>query len=559
MKFLPEHKSKEVLEKYGIKTARCIFVDDEDAAVNAAREIGYPVVMKIVSDEIIHKSQAGGVLLNLRSDDEVRKGFRRLMAMDSVYGVTVQPMLEKGIEVIVGVIENEQFGSVIMFGLGGIFVEVFRDVSFRLIPITKRDAMEMIGEIRGHRIIKNNEMVAELLVKISEVAIKENIVEMDLNPIFVYENDYAVVDARMWVGKRREFEKKVKEIGDLINPKSVAVIGASANPLKVGNAALKSLLVNPKIKVYPVNPKLDEINGIKVYPSVKEIPNKIDLAIVAVPAEKVVSAVKDASSKVKNFVIISSGFREAEYREGEILQNELTEIVKNKNIRIIGPNTFGIVNVVGKINASFTPLFGNLKPGKVALVSQSGGICHYVIHTHPDLGFSYILQLGNRCDVDFPDVLRFLSEDEHTKIVTLYIEGIDDGRGLYREAKKLSEVKPVIAYKAGKSKLADKASKSHTGSLAGDYLIYKGALRQAGVIVTNSIIEMMDLAKALSMFPKVYVGDLALITIQAGLGITSLDIIDSYDVKIAKFNEVTLEKLHTLLPVSYTHLTLPTN
>jgi acyl-CoA synthetase (NDP forming) len=203
--FLPEHLSKELLEKYRIKTARCIFAENEDAAVEAARKIGFPVVMKVVSADIVHKSDVGGVLLDIESEEEVRESFRRLMKISKAEGVNVQPMLEKGIEVIAGIMKDEQFDRVIMFGLGGIFVEVYQDVSFRILPITKRDAEEMIKEIKGYRILSGYrgfkgdvKSLVELLVKISEMAEKEKIREMDLNPIFVYEEGYAVADARIW-------------------------------------------------------------------------------------------------------------------------------------------------------------------------------------------------------------------------------------------------------------------------------------------------------------------------------------------------------------------------
>ncbi len=202
--FLPEHLSKELLEEYGIRTARCIFAEDEDEAVEAANSIGFPVVMKVASREIIHKSDVGGVLLDIKSEEGVRESFNRLMKIPKAEGVNVQPMLEKGIEVIAGIMQDEQFGKVVMFGLGGIFVEIYRDVSFRILPITERDADEMIKEIKGYKILAGYrrfkgdiKSLTELLVRISEMAEREKIVEMDLNPIFVYEEGYAVADVRI--------------------------------------------------------------------------------------------------------------------------------------------------------------------------------------------------------------------------------------------------------------------------------------------------------------------------------------------------------------------------
>jgi acyl-CoA synthetase (NDP forming) len=339
-------------------------------------------------------------------------------------------------------------------------------------------------------------------------------------------------------------------LGEVLNPKYVAVVGASSNPVKVGNSVLKSLTSNSKLKVYPVNPKISEIDGLKVYPSISAIPSKIDLTVVAVPRDKVVPAVKESVDKgAKGIVIISSGFKEAEDSEGFVLQKTLTNICRESGVRIFGPNIFGFVNVVSNVNASFTPMFSKLKKGSVAVVSQSGGICHYLMHNYiEDLGFSYIIHVGNRCDVDFPEVLEFLKDDPYTKVVTLYIEGVDDARKLYQAVFKTAKSKPVIVLKAGKSTIADKASKSHTGSLSGNYQLYRCVLKQAGAIVVDSPTELLDLAKALTLIRKLKPGGVAIIAIQAGLGFMALDIIEEAGGIIAHFSPETLRILHEILP-----------
>jgi len=339
-------------------------------------------------------------------------------------------------------------------------------------------------------------------------------------------------------------------VREVLNPKSVAVVGASSNPIKVGNSVLKSLTNNPNLKVYPVNPKLSKIDGLKVYSSISAISFPIDLTVIAVPRDKVIPAVKESVSKgAKGIVIISSGFREADDPRGSLLQNELTKICKETGVRIFGPNIFGFANLVSNVNASFTPMFSKLKKGHVAVVSQSGGICHYLMHNYiDDLGFSYIIHVGNRCDVDFPEVLKFLKKDSQTKVITLYIEGVDDARELYQTISEVTKVKPVIALKAGRSHIADKTSKSHTGSLSGNYQLYRCALRQAGAIVVDTSIELLDLAKTLTLFQKVKPGGVAIIAIQAGLGFMALDVIEEAGGIVAQFKPETLGVLHELLP-----------
>jgi acyl-CoA synthetase (NDP forming) len=377
---------------------------------------------------------------------------------------------------------------------------------------------------------------------------------MDLNPVFVYEKGYAVADARIVVGDRKaetestQNNKKIEGLKDVLSPKSIAVIGASSNPIKVGHSVLKSVTSNPEIRVYPVNPAISQIEGMKVYPSVLSLPEAVDLAIIAVPAEKVVEVVEECAERgVKGVLIISSGFREAEYEEGKKMQQKLVEIARKSNIRIIGPNTFGFVNLVAGVNASFTPMFSELRSGKIAFLSQSGGICHYLMHTCGDAGFSYIIHLGNRCDVDFADVLRYLKQDENTEVVAMYVEGVDNGRELFEAVKEVSAVKPVVIVKSGRSRVADKASVSHTGSMAGKYEVFTSAMRQAGAIIAETPTEVIEIARGLRFLGKLK-GGVAVLSIQAGMGIVASDLLEVYGGRLSEFSEETLKKIYSLLP-----------
>ncbi len=389
--------------------------------------------------------------------------------------------------------------------------------------------------------------VVDLLLKLNEIVERESIVEMDLNPVFVYEKGLVVADARIVVGERKKFDMEVGDISFFFNAESVAVVGASATPTKVGSSVLRSLMSNRNLRIYPINPKADEILGLKAYRSIETLPEVPDIAIITVPAEHVLDAVKEAAvAGVKGVVIISSGFKEAEIEEGSLREKKLREIAKKYGIRIIGPNTFGIVSVVSGINASFTPMFSEVKRGKIALVSQSGGICHYIMHNFRDLGFSYILHLGNRCDVDFPEVLRFLAKDENTDVVALYIEGTENGRGIFEELKELCRRKKVVLMKSGRSSVADKASLSHTGSMAGDYRVFVSAMKQAGAVVVETPTELIDSAMAMTRIEAK--GGVAILTIQAGLGIVAADIIETSGGRLARFGEETVKKLKSLLP-----------
>jgi len=543
--FLMEHEAKEFLEKYGIKTAKCFFVKKEEDLLEALKITGFPAVLKIASRRIPHKSDVGGVRF-VNDEKEAVKNFRELMAIDFAEGVNVQRKLEGVIEIFLGVSQNEQFGPFLALGLGGFFIEALKTYSVRLIPVSRKDVEDMLREVpnifeyRGRAF--DREAVIELALKLSEIAERENILEMDLNPVFVYEKGCIVADAKIFLGEKKSF-KRVRKI-PILNPKKIAVIGASDKPLKVGYAVIQSLRMNRNIEIYPVNPNLDEIDGIKVFKSLAELP-EVDLAVIALPAEKVVETVESLIGKAKEVLIISAGFREAEIEEGEEREKRLREL--GEKITIIGPNVFGFVNLIDEINASFTPAFSKLKRGRIALVSQSGGICHYVLHKFSDVGFSYIVHLGNRCDVDFPDVIEFLANDNNTKVVAIYVEGLENGRAFFESLKKIRESgKFAVVLKAGKSEIADRASLSHTGSVAGDYRIFKSAIIQAGAIAVETPTELIDVAILLERFGALR--SVAVATIQAGLGIVFADLLESNGGKLAKLSSKTIQKLRESLP-----------
>jgi acyl-CoA synthetase (NDP forming) len=356
---------------------------------------------------------------------------------------------------------------------------------------------------------------------------------------------------------------KLRIVGEfeyLFNPRSVALIGVSANSKKMGYHVLQSFVKSGfKGRVYPVNPGYETLSGLKVYPSLVSIPDEIDLVVVAVPQKAVFEVMEDCVRKgVKAAVVISAGFREAEIEEGEKFHEKLASIAKEGGIRIIGPNTFGMVNLRVNLNASFTPALSLIKKGEIALISQSGGVCHVIMPyaIKEGIGFSKIVGLGNRVNTDFHDMLEYLAFDEESKSVALYVEGIDDPKKLMEAAKSLTPVKPVVAYKVGRFERANKAAKSHTGSIAGRYELYIAAFKQAGIIVANDTVELVSAAKALACQPPVYGSRVAVISLVAGLGMISAEWCELKGLRLAEFTEETKRKLLKLLP-PYTIRTNP--
>ncbi len=347
-------------------------------------------------------------------------------------------------------------------------------------------------------------------------------------------------------------QRDLKGIEAIFNPRSVAVIGASDNPGKLGSHVMRSLIEGRYPgKIFPVNPGKNEIMGTKTYPSLLHISESVDLAVIILPAEQVPKTVKECAEKgVKGIVLITAGFREIEDHRGETLQKEITELASRSGISIVGPNTFGIVNLHLPLNASFTPEFSWLEKGDISLVSQSGGMSHLMafLSLQGNVGFSKIVGLGNRCNIDFAEMVKYLLYyDDQTKVIALYMEGIDFPKRLMEVAKE-NRRKPILAYKVGRSSTSDRASQFHTGSLAGKHEIYKSAFRQAGILTVGSSEELLDTAKALAMSPLPRGAQVAVLSGQAGPGMAACDVCEMEGLRIPNFSAETQRRVDELLP-----------
>ena len=347
-------------------------------------------------------------------------------------------------------------------------------------------------------------------------------------------------------------EKKWEGMEALFTPGTVAVIGASDNPGKLGSHVMRSLTDGKYPgKIFPVNPGKSEIMGIKTYPSLLQIPGPVDLSIIVLPAESVPKTVVECGEKgVKGVVLITAGFREIEDKKGEDLQTEITELASSSGIKIIGPNTFGMVNLHLPLNASFTPEFSWVDKGGISLVSQSGGMSHLIafLSLQNKVGLSKIIGLGNRCNVDFSETVEYLIRDSQTKVIALYLEGIDQPRKLMEVAERGNGEKPILAYKVGRSPTSDRASQFHTGSLAGKHEVYEGAFKQAGILTVGSSEELLDAAKALAACPLPEGNRVAVLSGQAGPGMAACDVCEMERLTIPPFSAETQKKVEELLP-----------
>jgi len=346
--------------------------------------------------------------------------------------------------------------------------------------------------------------------------------------------------------------KKAGNIKILFAPESVAVIGASDNTGKLGFHVMKSLTKGGfDGKIIPVNPGSPEIMGLKAFPSISDYDDHIDLAIVALPAKIVPLVFRECASRgVKGIVLITAGFKEIDDPAGADLHEEIAAIANGAGIPVIGPNTFGMINFHADLNASFTPEFSRLKEGAIALVSQSGGISHLLgfMAMRTDVGFSKIIGLGNRMNVDFAQMVDYLMGDPDTKVIVLYLEGIDEPRDLMETVKKYRSQKPIIAYKTGSAVVGDQASLSHTGSMAGRHEVYTGAFSQAGILSIDNSETLLDTAKAMAACPIPDGPGIAVLSGQAGPGLAACDVCETNDLMIVNFSEQTQQKINEYLP-----------
>ena len=337
----------------------------------------------------------------------------------------------------------------------------------------------------------------------------------------------------------------------LFAPKSIAVIGASNRQGSVGKAVFTNILLNEYAgTVYPVNPKDHSISGVRSYPTVQDLPESVDVAVVVVPAAVVPAVTEECGKKgVKGLIIISAGFKEVG-QDGAALERQVISLAQKYSMRMVGPNCLGTINTDPEVrlNASFAsqmPL-----EGSIAFASQSGALGEAVIDyaTGEGIGFSKFVSLGNKADVSENDVLEYLRADPKTKVILLYLEDIVDGRKFVDTVSKVTEEKPIIAVKAGVSPEGAKAASSHTGALAGSDEAYNAILKQSGVLRVESIIDLFDYARAFAKQPLPRGNRVAIITNGGGPGIMATDASVRYGLQISQFSEATKNKLRAGLP-----------
>ncbi|TCN35559.1 acetyl coenzyme A synthetase (ADP forming)-like protein [Kribbella orskensis] len=541
-------EAKQVADAYGIPTPGEGLATTAEGAAGLAAEIGFPVVLKIVSPDILHKTEAGGVVVGVDSAEAAVTAYQQIVANAKAYqaeaeitGVQVQKMLVTGgdvQEVIVGAVTDQTFGKIVAFGLGGVLVEVLKDVTFRLAPTTPEEARSMVDGISAHEMLNgvrgakpvDKDAIAAIISKLSDlVGDFPQFAEVDLNPVLAGPDGATAVDFRIIVdveaGKpvdRYSQEEIQTAMTRIMKPGAVAVIGASNEAGKIGNSVMKNLVNGGyQGEIYPINPKGGEVLGLKAFPSITDVPGDVDVAVFAVPAKFVGGALEQCGQKgVAGAILIPSGFAETGEQE---LQDEVVAIAKKHNVRILGPNIYGYYYLPENLCATFCTPY-DVK-GSVALSSQSGGIGMAILgfSRSSRMGVSAIVGVGNKADIDEDDLLTFFETDDNTNLIAMHLEDLKDGRAFAETAARVSKKKPVVVLKAGRTDMGARAASSHTGALAGNDKVYDDILRQSGVVRAPGLNEMLQYARGIPLLPTPKGENVVIITGAGGSGVLLSD------------------------------------
>lgn len=547
---LTEKESKQLLHEYGVPVVRETVAGNAGEAVLQAGDMGFPVVLKGLGAALLHKTEQGLVHLNITDADAVKTAVSSIekRAGDKLEGILVQPYLQGKREFAAGLFQDRQFGPVIMFGIGGILAEALSDISFRLAPLTEKDAGEMLDEIRAQKLLgkfRGEEAVdrgrlIRTLMGLSEIGTDfPEIAEIDINPLLVTPDGAAcAVDALVIAGgndKKRKFRPPVdpKWIGSLFYPESIAFVGASARIGKWGNMLLCNTISNGfKGRIFPVNPRGGTIAGKKVYTSVAEIPGNVDLGVVTVPASKVMDLIPEFRDKgIRNMLLITSGFGETG-KTGKQKEKELVKRAEESGILVLGPNTMGITNPHNDlccISSAVSP-----RPGSTVIVSQSGnmGVQLLAFAEAQGIGIRAFCGSGNEAMITIEDYLDGFEVDELTRTVMLYIESVKNGRRFFEGACRVGRKKPIVLLKGGQSRAGKRAAASHTGAMTSDTKIFNAVCKQAGIVKVEHPMDLLDLAAAFSSLPFPDGNRTAIMTLGGGWGVITADLCSKYNLEL---------------------------
>lgn len=544
---LSEAASKALLVPYGLTVPGERVVHDAITAVDAAEDLGYPVVAKLVGDSIAHKTERGLVRLRLGDGPAVERAATELLGAvrpeDGEVGVLVAPMVSGNRELIAGLVRDPQFGPTVMLGVGGVLAEAVADVVFRPAPLDRVTAEEMIdglatqrllGEFRGEAAVSRRHLV-DLLVGLGRLAVERpDVRSVDVNPLIVTPDGTPVaVDALVELGESTTTHPPMRPrpSGDrfraLFEPAGVLVTGASTHPGKFGFVSLHNLLASGyEGAVFATNLQGEEVLGIRTVPDIEQLPDgEIDLVFVCTPAATNPDILRACAAKgVRAAFLTSAGYGEAG-DEGRRAEQELVALADELGILLAGPNGQGVVSTPAKLCAQIVAPYP--PAGRIGVASQSGNFVSSFLNLarSSGVGVSRAVSAGNAAATSVADYLDFYAEDDATAVGLAYVEGITDGAGLMSRLGAAAARKPLVLLKGGSTAGGARAAASHTGALAADDKVFDGACRAYGITRATTVEEAFEAAATFATQPLPSGPNVVVLTTAGGWGVVTADAI----------------------------------
>ena len=568
---LDEGEAKALLAAYGVPTPLGKVVHTAQEAATAVGALGTRCVLKGVGADVQHKSDSGLVELDVHGADEARAAYHRIhdRGAGRVTGVLVEEWVPHERELLVGMRRDPQFGPVLALGIGGIFTEAVADVAFALPPVDAAVCREMVDGLRTRKLFGAlRGLPAVDLGRLEEVIgavarmTSDNplISEVDVNPLLVAGEQLVAADALVVLDPAGAMgpadaagggdAAAARDLSAVFAPRSIAVVGASDDAAKWGGSVLQNLIAGGyEGRLYPVNPKVSSIFGLPAWPSLDELPETPDLAIVALAGGHAVRVVGDcARLGVRAAVVIAAGFAETG-ADGAALQEELARTARDGGVTLVGPNCMGVLCTSSRVSAVG---FVTLCPerGPVSVVSQSGNIGTQLLMTaeRRGVGVEKFVSSGNQAATGATDLLEYLAGDPASAAVVMYVEGVEHGRRLFDVARAVTPCKPVIVVRGGRSDGGRRAASSHTGALAGSGRVFAAAARQARVITVDEPEEALDVAALLAYQPRPAGPRVAIVSLGGGWGVMTADAVEESGLELARLRPETLTAIGELLP-----------
>jgi acyl-CoA synthetase (NDP forming) len=568
---LDEPASKALLGQFGIATPAGRRIGPEEPIGPAFAALSPPFALKLIAPGVTHKSDIGGVALNLADAAAVEAARARMLlsateAGRTIDGFLVEEMARPGHELILGGLWDRRFGPAVMLGLGGIFVEILDCVVLRVCPLSAADARAMIEELpglavlRGARggIVADKAALADALLRLAGpdgllTSLADDIAEIDINPLIVSAAGAVAADAHIVlhpkpatrVARRTEGEDPLARFAPLFTPCSIAVLGASTGGGSPANNFLRHLrdfgFAGP---IYPVHPAAAEIDGLPAYRSLADLPQPADYAFVAIGASQVPSVLRAAAGKIRIAQVMTSGF--AESADGRALEQELVAAARGGGMRLLGPNCLGTFSPRGRLT-----FIGGMpaETGAAGVVSQSGGLGMDVMRRgrQKGLALSGLVTVGNCADLGAADLVEFFLADPQTRVLGLYLEDAADGRRLFELM--TGAEKPIVLLKGGRTRQGQRAALSHTGALAGDERIWAALARQTGAAMVDTLDQFVDTMLAFQVLqprPARPTRRVALFGNGGGASVLAADYFAGAGFEIAGFGPATTAALQAL-------------